>query len=362
MAIKSKVTLLGIWNTLVMEGWAWFCDEMIEHFFELTGRRIGVFTYLKDDLHYQCFISKTLKPLREDLEKMSESGQRKYVQKIVDDYYRQAKFLESLLMKLAKINFSAESDKSIINYLEELSSVWPKVTGQIWYAVLLDIWYPSAIHKLNLKQIIAPARDHCGHLHEKSNLIEKGIYTEIAKRLRITVEIIYYLTPLEIMQVICSRDSKILKAAERRMKICVTTNALGKYTVYDGAEAERLVKQFNPPTAGARKEPVLKGLIASPGKVIGRVRVILYNKDFVKFKKGEVLVALQTMVHYLPIMKLSSAILTEFGGLTSHAAVVSREFKKPCIVGIPNLIVSLKDGDLVEVDANKGIVKIIKRN
>ena len=61
-----------------------------------------------------------------------------------------------------------------------------------------------------------------------------------------------------------------------------------------------------------------------------------------------------------PIMNKAKAILTETGGLTSHAAIVSRELKKPCIVGIKNLLMVLKDTDLVEVDANNGIVRLLK--
>jgi pyruvate,water dikinase len=78
-----------------------------------------------------------------------------------------------------------------------------------------------------------------------------------------------------------------------------------------------------------------------------------------KFKKGDILVAPFTNVNYLPVMHQAKAILTETGGLTSHAAIVSRELGKPSIVGIKNLIASLKDGDMVEVDANKGVVHII---
>ena len=58
-------------------------------------------------------------------------------------------------------------------------------------------------------------------------------------------------------------------------------------------------------------------------------------------------------------MKKSIAILTEFGGLTSHTAIVSRELKKPCVVGISGLISTVKTGDTLEIDADKGIVKII---
>ena len=66
------------------------------------------------------------------------------------------------------------------------------------------------------------------------------------------------------------------------------------------------------------------------------------------------------MVHYLPIMKKAKAILTEFGGLTSHAAIVSRELNKPCVVGIPNLLASVQDGDKVEVDADNGNIRVLK--
>ncbi|MBS3176010.1 hypothetical protein J4457_02125 [Candidatus Woesearchaeota archaeon] len=67
------------------------------------------------------------------------------------------------------------------------------------------------------------------------------------------------------------------------------------------------------------------------------------------------------MPDYAQAMKRSGAIVTEEGGITSHAAIVSRELKKPCIVGTGNCTKLLKDGDYVEVDANKGIVKILKR-
>lgn len=68
-----------------------------------------------------------------------------------------------------------------------------------------------------------------------------------------------------------------------------------------------------------------------------------------------------TQVSIVHIMKKAGAILTEQGGITCHVAIVSRELNKPCIVGVNNLTFILKDGDLVEVDANVGVVKIIQR-
>jgi len=67
-----------------------------------------------------------------------------------------------------------------------------------------------------------------------------------------------------------------------------------------------------------------------------------------------------TMPKYLPAMKRASAFITDEGGITCHAAIISREMKKPCIIGTKIATQILIDGVLVEVDADKGIVRIIK--
>ena len=69
-----------------------------------------------------------------------------------------------------------------------------------------------------------------------------------------------------------------------------------------------------------------------------------------------------TQVNIVQLIKKCVAILTEQGGVTCHAAIISRELNKPCIVGIDNLTNILKDGDLVDVDANKGVIKILNKS
>lgn len=104
----------------------------------------------------------------------------------------------------------------------------------------------------------------------------------------------------------------------------------------------------------------IKGNIAYGGKVKGIVKIVNSTKDMKKIKNGDVMVSIQTMPELLPAMKKAAAFVTDMGGITSHAAIVSREMKTPCIVRTRIATKILKDGDLVEVDANKGIVKIIK--
>lgn len=105
---------------------------------------------------------------------------------------------------------------------------------------------------------------------------------------------------------------------------------------------------------------LIKGISASPGKVQGRVRVELDAKILNRtIKPGEILVTSQTTPEFAPAMKKAVAIITDEGGITSHAAIVSRELRIPCIIGTHHATRILKTGDRVEVDAEKGIVRKI---
>ncbi|MFA6227028.1 MAG: PEP-utilizing enzyme [Candidatus Paceibacterota bacterium] len=106
------------------------------------------------------------------------------------------------------------------------------------------------------------------------------------------------------------------------------------------------------------KKSVIKGHTGSKGLVRGIVKVLNnFEEEKGKFKKGEILVTGMTRPEYVPLMKIASAIITDEGGITCHAAIVSRELGIPCIIGTKIATQVLKDGDLVEVDADKGIVR-----
>lgn len=103
----------------------------------------------------------------------------------------------------------------------------------------------------------------------------------------------------------------------------------------------------------------LKGIVASKGTkpiVKGKVRIVL-NPSMGFFDAGEILLAPMTSPEYVFLMKKAGAIVTDTGGLTSHAAIVSRELGIPCIIGTKIATKIFKDGDVIEVDANRGIVR-----
>lgn len=104
----------------------------------------------------------------------------------------------------------------------------------------------------------------------------------------------------------------------------------------------------------------VKGIVASKGKISkvkGRVHIILDPAKAAVFQEGEILVAPMTSPEYVFLMKKSLAVITDTGGLTSHAAIVSRELNIPCIVGTKNATKIFKDGDVVEIDVGAGTIR-----
>ena len=105
---------------------------------------------------------------------------------------------------------------------------------------------------------------------------------------------------------------------------------------------------------------IIKGNSACLGKAIGRAKIVFSKEEINKVKKGDILMTTMTSPDYIMAMKKASAIVTDEGGITCHAAIISRELGVPCIVGTGNATKIFKEGDLVKVDANKGIVEKIQ--
>jgi pyruvate, water dikinase len=106
----------------------------------------------------------------------------------------------------------------------------------------------------------------------------------------------------------------------------------------------------------AAEAPILQGAPASPGIGTGHVRILKSPKEINKVKAGDILVAPMTSPDYVPAMKKASAIITDQGGLTSHAAIVSRELGVPCIVGAKVATTKLREEMIVTVDGTRGMV------
>lgn len=103
----------------------------------------------------------------------------------------------------------------------------------------------------------------------------------------------------------------------------------------------------------------IRGQVGNKGKVQGSVRVIMNVDDFGKMQSGDILVTTMTTPDFVILMQKSAAIVTDIGGMLCHAAIVSREINKPCVIGTKFATQILKDGDRVEVDADNGVIRIV---
>jgi phosphoenolpyruvate synthase/pyruvate phosphate dikinase len=132
--------------------------------------------------------------------------------------------------------------------------------------------------------------------------------------------------------------------------VCLIEKVLKKYNYL--RRAKKFLK---------KKANQFKGMVAYKGKVKGKVKIVSGKGDRIgKVSKGEILVTKMTSAKFISIIGKIKAIVTDDGGILCHAAILSREFKIPCIVGTKIATKVLKDGDLIEVDANRGIVRILK--
>ena len=139
----------------------------------------------------------------------------------------------------------------------------------------------------------------------------------------------------------------------------------GEITFLSGEAAVKKATELVPHHFVQEKILEIRGVCANPGQARGKVRVIKVVgieelvKDMALFGKSEILVTTMTQPNMVALAEKAGAIVTNEGGITSHAAVLAREFKIPCIVGTLNATKALKTGDEVMVDAAAGTVKKI---
>jgi len=127
------------------------------------------------------------------------------------------------------------------------------------------------------------------------------------------------------------------------------------------ADGRAYILQSRPVTSTGHEgeetgEVLLRGLGAAPGIAYGRVRLVASLADADSLQDGEVLVTHMTAPDWVPLMRRAAAIVTDSGGMTCHAAIVSRELGIPCVVGTGNATGRLRDGEEITVDAGPGVV------
>jgi len=185
-----------------------------------------------------------------------------------------------------------------------------------------------------------------------------SILNEIARRKKVDRELTKYLLLNEVESFFKNNKPNVAELKLRQRKTAIIVSREGSYVV-SGDEADQIKKMM---FINKKEDKVkdIRGLSASVGRVIGPVKIIGSVKEINKVQKGDILVAVMTRPDYIAGIKKAAAIVTNEGGITCHAAIVARELGIPCIIATKIATEVLKDGDVVEVNANHGVVKVIR--
>ena len=190
--------------------------------------------------------------------------------------------------------------------------------------------------------------------------IDSEVATEMFKRADIDPQYISFVLLYEYMRGVEHLKSIKADIAMRASGCIYIANPDLTYDV-EHCDFEMAVAEFEGWAKHEHDSDELKGQIACCGFVRGTVRVVSDPHDDKGFQDGDILVTSMTRPEFVPIMKRAGAVVTNEGGITCHAAIVSRELKIPCIIGTKIATQVLHDGDMVEVDADNGVVRILEK-
>lgn len=194
------------------------------------------------------------------------------------------------------------------------------------------------------------------------NKAYKPVFNSLSKIFDLPIDAVLHMTYKEILDSL--KEGELI--IPRELIIDRTKNGYayliaphGSYLV-TGKEVDEL-QDIVIPKEEKKEIKELKGQIAFKGKVIGIARVILDRRNAHEFKEGEILVTTMTSPEFVPAMKIASGIITNEGGVLCHAAIMSREFHKPCIIGTKIATDVIKTGQKIILDADKGVVRILEK-
>ncbi len=221
-------------------------------------------------------------------------------------------------------------------------------------------------HALDCLSELIAQRDWAKGYFTKALLSYNNLLDEIARRIGITREDILSYTYQEVDAYF--KNGSTISATEiidRQKNGFALLIKSGDSALVTGAEdIARCIEDegIAEPFENVMQTAEFKGLPACRGVARGIAHVMEDASKIADFKEGEILITYMTTIEFIPAFRKASAIVTDEGGMSCHAAIISREFKLPCVVGTKIATRAIKTGDEIEVDATRGIVKIISSN
>jgi phosphohistidine swiveling domain-containing protein len=196
-------------------------------------------------------------------------------------------------------------------------------------------------------------KDFLRGVMNNAQFASRPLFIQIARRLNLSFNQVKSYLPEELIDAL--REKPLLDASFRLSRyVCYPEK--GRLVFKDGKKASKIRQTIQSATAAGSKK-TLSGVSAMPGVIRGEVRVV-HNPSLIhRHDQGFVLVTSMTTPDFVSVIKRSLAVVTDEGGITCHAAIVCRELGVPCVVGTKRATAVFKNGDMVVVDANKGLVR-----
>lgn len=189
----------------------------------------------------------------------------------------------------------------------------------------------------------------------------RNMFKEIAQRAGLEYEDLIYLTVPEIKESLRGKEAS-KHVIDSRKEEYIVYLVEDEISVLQGEEAEKHISEFEEENRTDWEEQAkIEGTVAQRGQVESEVRLVFEDADIEKVEEGDILVSPMTTPDMMVGIMDAEGIITDEGGMASHAAIVSRELGIPCVIGTETATSILQDGDRVRLDAENGVVEVIER-
>jgi len=341
----TEYSVFSIWE--FAKGYTKYCTEILGFSFDkiILTREKNLATVFRNEKELEDF---SLKALRKILD---------------NDFLTKA----SNTINLLNTELLSFTDLSAEEFLTDSLSAFIEIHNQFLPYFLLFLWAPDSIQNLNsisnqeknyIFEICLKNRKKTEHTYPDLEFFLNKVFSYIEKKEDLPKFHARCLLPQELLKYVVDKVLPGKTILQQRFE-CVGVIALGKNICLTNESQTRGI--YGKVTYFKNDDEVLRGKVANSGFCVGRCRIIFDFESMKEFQTDEILVTTMTRPEWLPAIKNSKAIITDAGGVLCHASIISRELKKPCIIDTKIATQVLKDGDLVEVDADNGVVKILEK-
>jgi len=381
---KTLDDLLGKYRIICC---AWYVQYPLDEYFESTIEQ-HLLHYIKPDDHdFRHYVLVFTDP-----EKMTEVSEERWkITKLAKQFFTNKENLDNLspaarkqiekhLEKFAYISRGLATSKpysfgDIVKRLKEIKKQIQKgdsINTLIYNASAKKVQdeFKLALKKIKPRpeflHIIKQARKHSYMRNRRVEAFINGdygadfMYKEVARRAKFNLDWIMDISVPEMYDALKNLPLPDKAEMHRRLNnYAMVVRKAQTLLITDPKEIKKLEKQYFVDVSNVKE---LHGVVACLGGIIrGRAKVCLDKEEIGKVKTGDILVANFTTPDFVPAMEKAAAIVADQGGVSSHAAIVSRELGVPCVIATKTGTRAIKDNDLLEVDARKGIVRILSK-